>query len=174
MQRHTPDVIDGRGQRLRLGTLLGRGGEGSVYEISANSEFVAKIYHSALSEERANKIRAMISLRNDRISKLTAWPVDLLTTASSRAPIGLVIPKIPGGKDIHRLYSPKSRRADFQRADWRFLIRASANTARAFAAVHEDKAGCIIGDINHGSVLVAQDATVRQLSVSHRKPTISL
>jgi DNA-binding helix-hairpin-helix protein with protein kinase domain len=159
MSHYPPEIVDSRGQRLRLGTLLGRGGEGSIFELSAGPDLVAKIYHSALSAERVDKIRTMIALRNDRISKLTAWPVDLLSMASSRMPIGLLMPKIIGRKDIHHLYSPKSRRVDFQRADWRFLIRASANTARAFAVVHE--IGCIIGDVNHGGVLVAQDATVR-------------
>src|SRR5262249_14978672 len=144
MSQRPPEVVDGRGQRLRLGPLLGRGGEGSVFELSASPDLVAKIYHSALSAERVEKIRAMCALRNDRIGRLTAWPVDLLSMASSRAPIGLLMPKITGRKDIHHLYSPKSRRVDFQRADWRFLMRASANTARAFAVVHET--GCIIGD----------------------------
>jgi DNA-binding helix-hairpin-helix protein with protein kinase domain len=95
----------------------------------------------------------MIALRDDRIGSLTAWPVDLLSIASSRALIGLLMPKVSGRKDIHHLYSPKSRRVDFHRADWRFLIRASANTARAFAVVHES--GCIIGDVNHGGARVA-------------------
>jgi DNA-binding helix-hairpin-helix protein with protein kinase domain len=69
------------------------------------------------------------------------------------------MPKFSGRKDVHRLYSPKSRRVDFDKADWRFLVRAAANTARAFAVVHET--GCVIGDVNHGSVLVAPDMTVR-------------
>jgi DNA-binding helix-hairpin-helix protein with protein kinase domain len=71
------DIVDSRGQRLRLGALLGRGGEGSVFEV--NTDFVAKIYHASLSAERADKIRAMIALRSDRICKLTAWPIDLLS-----------------------------------------------------------------------------------------------
>jgi DNA-binding helix-hairpin-helix protein with protein kinase domain len=157
MSPQPPEVVDSRGQRLRLGPLLGRGGEGSVFELSASPDLVVKIYHFALSAERVDKIRTMIALRNDRIGGLTAWPIDLLSMATSRVPIGLLMPKISGRKDIHHLYSPKSRRVDFQRADWRFLIRASANTARAFAVVHET--GCIIGDANHGGV--AQDATVR-------------
>jgi DNA-binding helix-hairpin-helix protein with protein kinase domain len=37
-------------------------------------------------------------------------------------------------------------------------VRAATNTARAFAAIHA--AGCVIGDVNHGGVLVGQDATV--------------
>jgi DNA-binding helix-hairpin-helix protein with protein kinase domain len=159
MNQRPPEIVDGRGQRLPLGALLGRGGEGAVYEVRTQSDFVAKIYHSVLSAERAEKIRLLIALRNERINKLTAWPLDLLSVAGSRAPVGLLMPKISGRKDIHQLYSPKSRRVEFQRADWRFLVRASANTARAFSVVHET--GCIIGDVNHGGILVAQDATVR-------------
>lgn len=97
--------------------------------------------------------------RTDLLDKLTAWPIDVLYNASDQQPIGLLIPRIDGHKDIHHLYGPKSRRSEFSRADWRFLIRAACNTARAFAAVHES--GCAIGDVNQGGVLVAQDATVR-------------
>jgi DNA-binding helix-hairpin-helix protein with protein kinase domain len=69
------------------------------------------------------------------------------------------MPRIIGRKDVHHLYSPKSRRQEFSRADWRFLIHASANIARAFAVIHNT--GCVIGDVNQGGVLIAQDATVR-------------
>jgi DNA-binding helix-hairpin-helix protein with protein kinase domain len=153
-----PDVINGRGETVRLGRELGRGGEGAVYEVATDGNTVAKIYHQALAREKADKIRIMTQLRNERIAKLTAWPIDLLSRRSGEA-IGLLMPKVTGRTDIHNLYSPKSRRQQFLRADWRFLIRASGNIARAFAVVHDS--GCVIGDVNHGGVLVAQDATVR-------------
>lgn len=159
MSRRLADIMDSQGRAIRLGAVLGRGGEGAVYETSLDANIVAKVYHAALPPEKADKIRIMSSLRNDRLTRLTAWPIDLLSLGSSRTPVGLLMPKVSGRKDIHYLYSPKSRRAEFQRADWRFLIRAAANTARAFHVVHD--AGCVIGDVNHGSVLVAQDATVR-------------
>ncbi|WP_083931318.1 helix-hairpin-helix domain-containing protein [Kaistia granuli] len=152
------DIVDSKGRTVALGREIGRGGEGSVFEIKSDDRCVAKIYHQPLNSDKADKIRLMASLRNDKISALSAWPLELLLRRSGE-PIGLLMPKIVGRKDIHHLYSPKSRRADFQRADWRFLVRAAANTARAFAAVHE--AGCVIGDVNHGGVLVAQDATVK-------------
>lgn len=152
------DIVDSKGRPVALGREIGRGGEGSVFEIKSDDRCVAKIYHQPLNTDKADKIRLMASLRNDKISALSAWPMELLLRRSGE-PIGLLMPKIVGRKDIHHLYNPKSRRADFQRADWRFLVRAAANTARAFAAVHE--AGCVIGDVNHGGVLVAQDATVK-------------
>lgn len=153
-----PDIVNGRGQAVRLGRELARGGEGAVFEVAADGNLVAKIYHAVPTREKADKIRIMAGLRSDRITKLTAWPMELLSKRSGE-PIGLLMPKITGGVDVHNLYSPKSRRQQFVRADWRFLIRTSANIARAFAVVHDT--GCVIGDVNHGGVLVAQDATVR-------------
>ncbi len=159
MSTRPPEVIDSRGQPLRLGAMIGHGGEGAVYEIPTHPNLVAKIYKEPIKPDKAEKLRFMPTLHNERLSRLTAWPFDLLSIASTRAPIGLLMPKIAGRKDIHYLYSPKSCRSEFDLADWRFLIRACANTARAFGAVHE--ASCVIGDVNHGGVLVAQDATVR-------------
>ncbi|MFI5001466.1 MAG: hypothetical protein ACHQK9_16425, partial [Reyranellales bacterium] len=74
-------------------------------------------------------------------------------------PIGLKMPKVVGHKDIHQLYSPKSRRTEFRRADWRFLVRVAANLSRAFATVHDTAS--LVADVNHGGVLVGQDARVR-------------
>jgi DNA-binding helix-hairpin-helix protein with protein kinase domain len=108
--------------------------------------------------QKTEKLRLMVAMRNPRLEKLAAWPQGVLTRRSGEA-IGLLMPKIADRKDVHYLYSPKSRRTVFMRADWRFLLRAAANTARAFRVVHE--AGCVIGDVNHGSILVGQDATVR-------------
>jgi len=152
------DIFDGKSQPVRLGALLGQGGEGAVYELATDRDSAVKIYTDALTNQKVEKIKLMIAMRNPRLEKLSAWPKGVLTRRSGET-IGLLMPKIVGRKDIHHLYSPKSRRTLFMRADWRFLLRAAANTARAFRVVHE--AGCVIGDVNHGSILVGQDATVR-------------
>jgi DNA-binding helix-hairpin-helix protein with protein kinase domain len=158
VNRPLPDIFDGQFQPVRLAALIGQGGEGAVYELATDRNTAAKIYTNALSREKAGKIRLMIAMRNPRLEKLAAWPQGVLIRKTGET-IGLLMPKIIDRKDIHHLYSPKSRRTVFLRADWRFLIRTAANTARAFRVVHE--AGCIIGDVNHGSILVGQDATVR-------------
>ena len=152
------EIFDSRGQPLRLGRRIGQGGEGTVFEIVGIADTVAKIYSQPMLPQRAEKIRAMTAMRTAEIEKLTAWPTELLTLRSG-APVGLTMPMIVGHKDIHQLYSPKSRRSEFPRADWRFLVRAAANICRAFATVHE--ASSVIADVNHGGVLVAQDARVR-------------
>jgi DNA-binding helix-hairpin-helix protein with protein kinase domain len=154
-----PDVVDTTGREIRLANAIGRGGEGTVYGIVSSDDLVAKIYHHPLSADRAAKIQLMSSISGGVVKQVSAWPTGLLLSKASRAPIGLLMPKIDDAKDIHKLYSPKSRQSEFKRADWRFLVRACANTARAFGAIHET--GCIIGDINEGSILVAENATVK-------------
>lgn len=153
-----PVVVDAEGRLLKLGRKLGQGGEGAVFELEGEPGMAAKIHHQPLTPLRAEKIRVMARLRTEKIDRLAAWPTSLLSLPSG-TPIGLTMPKVTGYKDIHNLYSPKSRRAEFAAADWRFLIRVAANLSRAVATVHDARS--VIADINHSGVLVSQDARVR-------------
>ncbi len=157
-----PAIFDTRRRQIRLGVLLGEGGEGAVYEVTTDQRIAAKIYNSALTRDQSDKIRAAASLKklpvNRRVDTITAWPQELLTQQSGAA-VGFLMPRFVGYKDIHNLYSPRGRRSQFPHADWRHLIRAAANTAIAFSLVHE--AGYVIGDVNQGGILVAKDVTVK-------------
>lgn len=144
--------------RVALGRELGRGGEGTVYEITDQPDLVAKIYHSAPPPEKADKLLAMLQIATPKVLSLTAWPRDVLRGPDGRVQ-GLLMSKVAGYKDIHSLYGPKSRRAEFPDANWKHLIHAAANVARAFAVLHE--VGCVIGDVNHGGIRVATDMTVK-------------
>ncbi len=158
MSTPPPVVVDGAGRLLKLGRKLGQGGEGAVFELEGEPGMAAKIHHQPLTPLRAEKIRVMAGMRTEKIDRLAAWPTSLLSLPSGM-PIGLTMPKVTGHKDIHHLYSPKSRRTEFTGADWRFLIRVGANLSRAVATIHDAKG--VIADINHGGVLVSQDARVR-------------
>lgn len=147
-----------KGEVVKLGPLLGKGGEGSVYQIAGNLPLVAKLYHKPLAPEKASKLNAMVEMKTDKLLQLTAWPVDVLNGMDGKAR-GFLMPQVVGHKDIHALYTPKSRKDSFPEADWRFLVHTAANVARAFAVIHEH--GCVIGDVNHGSVLVSSKATVQ-------------
>jgi len=154
----SPAVVDSQGRPIPLGAILGKGGEGTVYEVKQSSVTAAKVYHKPLSADRSEKLRTMVSMRTDALAKLMSWPVDVLAIKGTGQPIGLLMPMFPKRKNVHHLYGPKSRLQYFPRADWRFLVHAATNVAKAFASVHD--ANCVIGDVNHGSILVAQDATV--------------
>ncbi|MGH9678183.1 MAG: protein kinase domain-containing protein, partial [Candidatus Acidiferrum sp.] len=156
MMSALPAVRDSKGP-ISLGRLIGKGAEGAVYEIVRDANRVVKIHHHA-KPDLGPKIAAMMALKTDKLLTLAAWPLDVAFSPKGDC-IGLIIPRVSGHKDIHNLYSPRSRKAEFPSADWRFLIRAAANTARSFAAIHE--VGCVIGDVNHGGFLVSDKATVR-------------
>lgn len=154
-----PVLVDAHGEPLRLGRKLGQGGEGAVFEVKGDPRSVAKIYLQPMTRERVEKVRILMAMRNATLDGFAAWPTELLSLRSGIA-AGIRLPRLAGYKDIHQLYSPKSRRLEFRHADWRFLVRVAVNLSRAFATIHET-AGVVVADVNHGGVLVGQDASVR-------------
>jgi len=154
---HT-NLFDNFGNPLLLLNEIGRGGEGIVYNIQNNPLLVAKLYNSIVTSEKEEKISTMIKVGNERLLKLTTWPINSLHTSKSKL-VGFTMPKLMNYKPIFELYNPKLRLQEFPKADWRFLIYAAINTAKAFAVLHE--AGHVIGDVNHGNLFVASDATVQ-------------
>jgi len=150
-------LIDDKGQPVPLGLEIGRGGEGVVYDLVGRPNLVAKLYLKPPTTDHVAKLAAMAASRTTELSKLSAWPTDLVLDRGKA--IGFLMPKISGFKPAFELYGPKLRLQKFPKADWRFLIRAAANTARVVSTIHD--AGHVIGDINHGNMVVGQDATVR-------------
>lgn len=142
---------------IRLGQELGRGGEGVVVAVEGQKDRVAKIYSAPPDQRKAQKLVAMAEAASPSLLKISAWPIDLLTD-NKGAVWGFVMPRVVARRDIHELYSPKSRSEAFPDADFRFLVHVGANIARAFAVVHEQ--GQVLGDVNHGNLLVGPDGTV--------------
>ncbi len=155
----TRNVFDNRGVAVRLGDELGRGGEGSVFHVPDRPDLVAKVYHGSLDRTKAEKLSTMVGLRSARLLALAAWPVDTLHDRPSGEVAGVLMPKVSGFREIHTLYSPKSRITTFPNAGVPFLIHAATNVARAFKVIHEH--GHVIGDVNHGNLLVSDQGTVK-------------
>lgn len=152
------NLVDNKGSPIILSKELGRGGEGAVYFIQNNPSLVIKIYSKNPDQEKIDKIFAMIGMGNEKLLKLATWPINTVHGKDNKL-IGFTMPKLVDHKPISNLYSPKQRLQEFPKADWRFLIHAAINTAKAFSIVHE--AGQVIGDVNHANLLVAHDATVK-------------
>lgn len=150
-------IFDCNGRLVSIGKELGKGGEGIVSEINGDYSVVAKVYLKLPSPEKSKKITKMIEIGNKRLYKLAAWPLASLHNFKGNV-IGFVMPKLTDQKPIYELYSPKLRLQNFSLADWRFLIHAATNTARAFSVIHDS--GNVVGDVNHGNLVVSQDATV--------------
>ncbi len=150
------EIVIGKDQ-VSVAKLIGKGGEGEVYTIKGHSGLAVKIYNTNLCAKREDKVRAMIGEGLALKTDLVAYPRDVATDGRGNF-LGFVMRLVSGYRPLHELYSPKSRQLHFPQADYRFIVQAALNVARAIGKVHQT--GCIIGDLNHSGVLVAQDATV--------------
>jgi DNA-binding helix-hairpin-helix protein with protein kinase domain len=153
---NTPDVYSS-GRRLELAKRIGKGGEGEVYLLAGGQNRAIKVYTGAPSPDREAKVRAMVRHGLAESSSLVAFPEEIVMTRSG-AFAGFSMRLVEGYREIHHLYGPKSRKAHYPKADFRFLVRVAANAARAVGQVH--RLPCVIGDLNESGLLVASDATV--------------
>ncbi len=149
---------DSSGKPYKLDTEIGRGGEGTVYYCLENPALVAKIYHEAIDEGKAEKLRWMAANKNDQLLKTSAWVSDTLHKNPDGEVVGFLMPNVRA-KEIHELYSLKSRKVHFPDATWQFLIHTATNVARAFYSLHRNDH--IMGDVNHGNCVVLADGTVK-------------
>lgn len=153
------EIVIGR-DRVSVANLIGKGGEGEVYAISGRPGLAVKIYNSSLRAKREDKVRTMVGEGLAVKTDLVAYPGDVVTDRHGNF-LGFVMRLVSGYRPLHELYSPKSRQRHFPRADYRFIVHAALNVARAVGNVHQT--GCVIGDLNHSGVLVAQNATVAMI-----------
>ncbi len=153
-----PPLFGSDGRPFRLGTRLGKGGEGEVYALEGRNDQVLKYYTVKDLGAREPKIRKMISEKLATKSALIAFPIDIAFDKSGKF-AGFTMPLIVAHQPLHELYSPGARKANFPHADYRFLILCAANIARAIGFAHANN--CIVGDINHSGILISKDAKVR-------------
>lgn len=127
---------------------LGKGGEGTVYEVEGMPGYVLKIYASEKrNEERLHKLTAMLAspLPDDAISQVT-WPVDIVS--ENRAFMGYVMPKAAGGEELEVIYSDKYNK----KFTYYQKISIAKNLCAALNSVHD--AGQVCGDLNPNNIVV--------------------
>jgi DNA-binding helix-hairpin-helix protein with protein kinase domain len=151
-------LVDATGRAVRLGKELGRGGEGSVFDVDGESDVVAKLYHAPPEPEKAAKLAAMARSASPALTSVAAWPTNTLHEGGGAPVAGLLMPRASGA-EVHRLYSPAYRKVEFPNYDWEKLIVVARNVAAAVARIHD--AGHVIGDVNQGNVLVSPTGVVR-------------
>ena len=148
----TPD-----GTPVVIGDRIGRGGEGTVYTVANADRLALKLYHQ-LGAVRESHLKALIKATRFGASPAVAWPKQRVLD-QSKATVGFLMDAYCDAKPIHELYTPLSRRNCFPAANAAFLKRTALNLSRVVARLHDD--GFVIGDLNHSSVLVFPNATVR-------------
>jgi DNA-binding helix-hairpin-helix protein with protein kinase domain len=163
-------IVDDQKQPVSLLKLLGRGGEGAVYEILGDPTKAAKIYFPDKARSRRDKVLAMVRAKlQDGITSV-AFPTKPLYHSNGDF-AGFTMEKVRGRNPVHELYSPSSRRTKFAKANFCFLVRSAINLANAVAAVHAK--GCVIGDINHSGILISDDARTTLIDADSFQFTLS-
>jgi DNA-binding helix-hairpin-helix protein with protein kinase domain len=142
---------------IRLGSMIGKGGEGEVYALGTDSKLAVKIYTTPDKALREKKVLSILKSGLSSKAPSVAFPVSAARSKTGEF-LGFLMPLVSGHKPLHELYAPGPRKQNFPKADYRFLVRVAANIARATSAVH--RANCVIGDINHSSILVSPSALV--------------
>lgn len=137
---------------ITLGTRIGSGGEGVIYDVRENDAIVAKIYHThRLNQALANKVHAMVANPPEDVTRQAplyhvsiAWPIDIIV--SGRNFVGYMMPKVPKSDDLYALLQPQQRKTRHSTLDHRHLYRTARNLASAMTALHQK--GYVIGDVN--------------------------
>jgi len=158
------NVYNRSGKRIELQNVLGTGGEGSVYRVTA--KVCAKIYTKPSSFKEA-KIKTMIAkppvpltdpkCRNGRV----AWPTDLLYDRPGGKFVGYLMPliEIRNYQESEIVFIEKLRTKKFgQRFTYEHLMTAAYNFAMTVHYIHQ--AGHSVGDLREKNILVDQNGQV--------------
>ncbi|PQJ12700.1 hypothetical protein CJD36_002850 [Flavipsychrobacter stenotrophus] len=139
------------------GRELGRGGEGTVYELQNDGSRVLKQYNEPLSPLQIQKLQTMVGMRNPAIEAYAAWPSALVADDKGTV-CGFIMKKLTGFVPLHMIFSPLDRKKMFPDKGYNFLVHVARNLATAFHKLHE--AGLVVGDVNEGNILINANGLV--------------
>ena len=94
--------FDNLNRRVELGSQLGVGGEGAVFEVVGQPSSVAKVYLKRPDAGKEAKLRAMPSLARPELLTVAAWPTATLHQAPQGPLAGVLMPRVVG-KEVHAL-----------------------------------------------------------------------
>ncbi|HTU21697.1 MAG TPA: hypothetical protein VMG10_26910 [Gemmataceae bacterium] len=161
--------LEGKTEELTLeGSLLGRGGEASLYTVPGRTDLAAKIYHNP-TDEHADKLAAMLAAPPVAPPQpgqhvTLAWPMNrLLDPGDEGRVIGYLMPRIEKAHLIWEIYNPGVRREVCPYFHHGSLLRAARHLAAVVRAVQE--CGYVIGDLNESNVLVTAQGQATLIDV---------
>ena len=143
----------GGSRAVRLGKLLGSGGEGSVYEV--DSALVAKIYKPQCNTEH-KRAKLELMLRHKLSCPGVCFPQALLYNGR-REFVGYLMPRA-AGYELQSLFNQaimQKRFPDWKKAD---LVELCHTIMQKIAFLHSKN--ILLGDINANNVLVASPKEV--------------
>jgi len=144
-------------QKVSLARKIGKGGEGEVFAIEGNPKLAAKLYYKKIRSHRKSKVGAIVQAQLHQSTDLISFPKEILIDRDGEF-VGFLMNMVDGHLPMHELYGTKSRKVHYPGVDFRFVVRAACNVARAIAKVHSQN--LVIGDFNYGGVLISRKAMV--------------
>jgi serine/threonine protein kinase len=156
---------DSSRRTVRLGEVIGRGGEATIYKVDGQSGMLAKIYVNMPSSDYARKLLWMRDHPpNDPTAAQQhaslAWPLDLLFSPGGQL-AGYLMPYIERAVTLLDVFNPRQRTQVLPEFNRRYLHRAARNLAAAMGALHAR--GYVVGDINESNILVTPRALVTMI-----------
>ena len=154
--------VSGDGERLVFGSMVGSGGEGTVWRIQNRPDIAVKLYSESMrTDERAAKLRAMIANpppgTTRRGHRSIAWPARLVVDRSGRV-AGFTMSLVSNAKELASIINPRSRAAIAPGMTWRHALNIARNVSSVVAALHVS--GYVVGDLSDHNFLVTDDGLV--------------
>ena len=159
---------DSKNSPITLGSLIGHGGQGAVYNVSNRRDEAVKIYHQGrVNDDTRRKIGVMVRNRPQMLANTyfwIAWPKDIVYTRQDGSMAGYLMPKIDRDEfcDIGSYFNPARREGLLRERssgfDYRNLLEMARNLAATVEALHNG--GYIIGDFNSQNVLANGDGRI--------------
>lgn len=146
-------------------SVIGSGGEGTVYELIGDSTHVAKIYDEAKKfptatarETQRRKLEAMISMKIpceiDGVLRI-AWPQDILLDEGRF--VGFVMPKVTVPYKIFQI-ARDDRKRIFPNYTWKYSVQYAYNLSWIVYFLHLNN--IIVGDMNMNNIAVGTQGEV--------------
>jgi DNA-binding helix-hairpin-helix protein with protein kinase domain len=140
------------GRRLALGSIIGKGAEGIIYDVEGDGAIAVKIYTDGNVVGRLPKLSAMIANRLHERTPFVAFPIETVTTNGRFA--GFTMRKVASSRPLFQLCITSDRKSDFPDANFRFMVHVALNLAKAVASLNA--LGAVVGDLNESCALVSQ------------------
>lgn len=153
-----------RSATYTLGSRLGRGGEGEVYEIAGRPNLVAKLYFDSkfssapgspdLRQEQREKIETMLDQPVDPYINgvlSVAWPQDILIDQQGKF-VGFTMPRVNSKHHIFAASRERERVKLYPNYTWKTAILIAYNLTVAVKIVHQTNA--VVGDLNPNNIMI--------------------
>ena len=141
--------------KLRLGPLLGSGGEGSVYALQADSEQAVKLYGEGVDlRQKEAKLRSLLrrkELVGEARSLRLALPRSMIRDSRERV-VGFTMPRAEAISLRRALFSRRRVERYFPDMDRLTLCDLGMQLLQSVRHLHME--GILLGDINPSNILV--------------------